>query len=240
MIDALNIAAAFVEQREELRLKAYRDIAGVVSIGYGWTDNVKMGDVITKDEAERRLRKRLEDDELIILGACSHTPSAHETAAFLSLSYNIGANNVIKSTALRLFNEGNRTGAAKAFLLFDKYHDPISGGLKQSNGLLARRQLEAALFLTPDDQPTIAGQVDNPTAHPYDPAPENPSGAVARGSKDTLDQILSGGLGTIGTTLAGQAMSSGAIVFGLFIGAVALSLAIYFFIRARNRKQGIT
>ena len=86
----------------------------------------------------------------------------------------------------------------------------------------------------------IAGQTDVPNAHPYDTAPRVPSGGEAVATKDTLDQWMSGGLGTTGITLAGQAMSSGAIVFGLFIGAVALGLAVYFFIRARNRKNGVT
>lgn len=242
MIDALDIAETFVKEREALRLKAYRDIAGIVTIGYGWTNDVKMGDVITQEEAEKRLRKRLEDDEMIVMSGASHAPSAHQMAAFLSLSYNIrgGATTVKKSTAMRFFNSGNLVAASKAFLLFNKFVNPTSGKLEVSNGLTARRQLEAALFLTPDDQTTIAGQPDNPAAHPYDQAPNSPSTAQSSPSHESLDQWLSGGLGSTGLGLAGQAMSSGAVVFGIFVGTIALGLAIYFFIRARNRKNGVT
>ena len=78
-----------------------------------------------------------------ILSATTHAPSAHELAAFLSLSDNVGVEEVVTSTALRLFNNGNRSGAAKAFLLFDKFHD-MNGKLKESPGLLGSTTIRSS------------------------------------------------------------------------------------------------
>lgn len=46
-----NIGISKIQQREELRLKAYRCEAGRLTIGYGHTDGVKDGDVITEEQA---------------------------------------------------------------------------------------------------------------------------------------------------------------------------------------------
>ncbi len=43
-----------IKKYEGLRLSSYVDSAGVWTIGYGHTGGVKMGDVITKEEAERK------------------------------------------------------------------------------------------------------------------------------------------------------------------------------------------
>ena len=45
-------AKDLIELFEGLRLRAYRDPVGVATIGYGHTSGVRMGDVITKEQAE--------------------------------------------------------------------------------------------------------------------------------------------------------------------------------------------
>ena len=59
MKDALAIAFDFCVERESLRLKTYRDIGGVPTIGYGRTTDVKMGDITTKEVEEKALHDRL-------------------------------------------------------------------------------------------------------------------------------------------------------------------------------------
>ena len=44
----------FIKAHEALRLKAYQDSKGVWTIGWGHTKGVKPGDVITREQAERR------------------------------------------------------------------------------------------------------------------------------------------------------------------------------------------
>lgn len=46
-----DIGISKIQTREELRLKAYRCEAGRLTIGYGHTDGVKDGDVITEEQA---------------------------------------------------------------------------------------------------------------------------------------------------------------------------------------------
>ncbi len=47
---------AHIREFEGLRLRAYRDTGGVLTIGYGHTGGVKPEDVITTEDAERMLR----------------------------------------------------------------------------------------------------------------------------------------------------------------------------------------
>lgn len=49
-------ALAQIREFEGLRLKAYRDTGGVLTIGYGHTSGVKAGQEITREDAERLLR----------------------------------------------------------------------------------------------------------------------------------------------------------------------------------------
>ena len=50
---------------EGLRLTAYKDAAGVPTIGYGHTRGVRMGDRITEDWARELLRQDVADAEII-------------------------------------------------------------------------------------------------------------------------------------------------------------------------------
>jgi lysozyme len=76
-------------------------------------------------------------------------PALHQAAAMLSLTYNIGTGAFIGSTVLKQFNAGKFQAAADAFLLWDKAM--VDGKLVVVPGLLARRQEESEIFLTPDD-----------------------------------------------------------------------------------------
>ena len=64
--------------------------------------------------------------------------------ALISFSYNLGLGSLQQSTLLRLLNAGNFQAAADQFPRWDR-----AGG-KEGAGLLARRNAERALFLTPD------------------------------------------------------------------------------------------
>ncbi len=81
---------------EGCRLQAYLDSVNVPTIGYGSTKGVKMGDSITQDEAERRLRV---DDlpvyEKAVNDICgpigtAPIPTQEQFDAMVSLCYNVG------------------------------------------------------------------------------------------------------------------------------------------------------
>ena len=138
-----------VKEFEGLRTTAYKDSAGVWTIGYGTTGRAGVGIdpvegmEITDAEAEYYLQKGLEKFSTEITGAITQPINENEFGAFVSLAYNIGSGAFKRSTALRKFNAGDKQGAANAMLMWNK-----AGG-RVLNGLVRRREAERALFLTP-------------------------------------------------------------------------------------------
>ncbi|MNU46301.1 Lysozyme RrrD [compost metagenome] len=127
---------------EGCELKAYRDSVGVLTIGYGDTENVNEGMVITHEEAEDRLERRLgRDFEPAVRAAVIAHMRQEQFDAMVCLAYNIGAAAFAKSTLVKLFNAGDIQLAADQFLRWDK-----AGG-KSLKGLRRRRAAERALFL---------------------------------------------------------------------------------------------
>lgn len=127
---------------EGCELKAYRDSVGVLTIGFGDTENVTEGMVITREEAEDRLERRLDRDfEPGVRAAISASIRQEQFDAMVCLAYNIGVGAFAKSTLVKLFNAGDIQLAADQFLRWDK-----AGG-KSLKGLRRRRAAERALFL---------------------------------------------------------------------------------------------
>ncbi len=127
---------------EGCRLEAYQDIVGIWTIGYGDTENVHPGLVITQAEAEERLRNRLARDfEPSVLQCLTHIATQYQFDAMVCLAYNIGAVAFANSTLVRLFNAGDIQLAADQFPRWDK-----AGG-KSVKGLRRRRAAERALYL---------------------------------------------------------------------------------------------
>lgn len=127
---------------EGCELKAYRDAVGVLTIGYGDTENVTEGMVITHEEAEDRLERRLgRDFEPGVKAAITAGMRQEQFDAMVCLAYNIGVGAFAASTLVKLFNAGDIQLAADQFLRWDK-----AGG-KSLKGLRRRRAAERALFL---------------------------------------------------------------------------------------------
>lgn len=123
-------------------MRAYRDIVGVWTIGYGDTENVTPGLVISLAEADQRLLRRVERDFLPgVLAALTRTPAQCQLDATVSLAYNVGVAAFRGSTLVRMFNDGDTQGAADQFPRWDK-----AGG-QSIKGLRRRRAAERALFL---------------------------------------------------------------------------------------------
>lgn len=126
---------------EGFRSNAYLDIAGVPTIGFGFTEGVKLGDTITLAEATARLATEVHRFEDRVLALCSNTPTPDQLAAFTCFAYNIGVGGFAGSTALRMHNAGNYTAAGNALLMWDKCRGLVVPGL------LRRREAERALYL---------------------------------------------------------------------------------------------
>jgi lysozyme len=132
---------AFLRDREDCRLSAYRDGGGVWTIGVGHTGpDVHEGQTITQFEADELLRMDLEDHDISPLLGNAKTSQA-QFDAMTSLAFNIGLEHFRNSTVLKRHKLGNPVGAANAFLLWH-----FDNG-KSVAGLMHRRELERKLYL---------------------------------------------------------------------------------------------
>lgn len=135
------LAVTNVGHDEGLRLKTYKDIVGVATYCYGETQGAKMGQTYTKAQCDALLLKRL-DEFANHVESCVKAPMSDKTeVAFTSLAYNIGWGGFCKSTAVRLYNAGDKTGACHAMRKFNR-----AGG-RVIPGLDSRRKREEALCL---------------------------------------------------------------------------------------------
>lgn len=144
-------AVALCADKESLRLIAYICPAGKPTCGWGETDGVVMGMVWTKAYADQRFCDSLTQRTTQVSARLTVHPSANELGALVVLTYNIGIAAFSTSSVLRAHNAGDRAAAARAFALYNKFHNPDHGNaLEVSHGLVIRRAQESALYLTPD------------------------------------------------------------------------------------------
>lgn len=133
-----------IKRWEGLELKAYQDVGGVWTIGYGHTKTAKAGMEITLEEAKTLLDNDLEWVINTINNLVSVPLSQNQFNALCMFIYNIGATNFNTSTALKRLNSGDYAGCAEAMTWWNK----VKG--KKVQGLVNRREAEKELFLTPD------------------------------------------------------------------------------------------
>lgn len=136
-IDGVRIITTY----EGLSLKAYLCPAGVWTIGYGHTDEVKRGDAITREQAESMLLDDLVLFEQAVRNGLEIEVNENQFSALVAFVYNVGAGAYEKSTLLRKINAGDFVGASKEFARWNK-----AGG-RVLPGLVKRRQAEMELFL---------------------------------------------------------------------------------------------
>ena len=131
-----------IKSFEGLELKAYKDIVGVVTIGYGHTKTAKMGQVITEQQADQLMRNDLAVFEKGVSELVKSQLTANQFDALVSIAYNIGLGNLSKSTLIKKVNAGDYAGASDEFLRWNR-----AGG-KVVQGLVNRRRAERNLFLS--------------------------------------------------------------------------------------------
>lgn len=132
---------AIIKGAEGLRLEAYLCPAGIPTIGYGSTRGVVLGDTITEDEAEQRLKDDVEEFEGCVADVVTVPLTQGQFDALVSLSFNIGCTRFANSTLVRLLNAGDIDGAAAEFSRWVK-----SKG-QTLPGLVRRRQAERERFV---------------------------------------------------------------------------------------------
>jgi len=144
-----------IKKFEGLRLSAYRDVAGVWTIGYGSTRyhdgrTVKPGDKLASEiQAHAILRNTMKPYEDAVNSQVKVPINQNQFDALLSFSYNVGTGALEESTLLIKLNESSYTEAAAHFLAWDKITDPSTGKKVICETLVNRRQQERELFMTP-------------------------------------------------------------------------------------------
>lgn len=111
--------------REGVRLAAYKDSVGVWTIGVGHTAKAgppvpKAGLRITLSECEAIFSRDLKAYESAVNGAVHVPLSQGEFDALVSLCFNIGPGAFLTSSVVKKLNMGDRAGAARAILLWNK------------------------------------------------------------------------------------------------------------------------
>lgn len=132
-----------IKRFEGLKLKAYKCPAGVWTIGWGHTGDVKPGATITAHQAEAILDADLDRFELGVDKLAPGLPS-NQFSALVSFSFNVGLEALAKSTLLKKLKSGGPLAAAPEFAKW------VRAGGKVLPGLVKRREAERQLFLTPE------------------------------------------------------------------------------------------
>ena len=125
---------------EGLSLEAYEDCAGVPTIGYGHTKNVKMGDRISKYWAKELLKDDVREvaqqvQELNVV------QTQGQFDALVSFTFNLGIGRLKSSTLLKVIREGGSKSAIKK-----EFKRWVYAGGKRLRGLELRREWEAKRF----------------------------------------------------------------------------------------------
>lgn len=148
--DMSDNAYKLIMQFEGFRNKAYKDTAGIWTIGYGTIRypngvKVKAGDTCTKEQAEAWLRSDCKWVEATLDKYVRYSKiTQNQFDALASFVYNVGAGAFASSTMLTLLNQGNIQSAASQFSRW------VNSGGRRTQGLVNRRKEERALFLTKD------------------------------------------------------------------------------------------
>lgn len=151
----------FIKALEGYSATAYKDGAGVWTIGYGHTEGVTaQSPILTRDQAEQVLIADIEDFEEEIMKAVTVELTANEFVALLAFLFNIGLTRFLKSTLLEKLNSGDKLGVSKEFMRWVYITDPKTGKKIVSEGLKNRRRKESDLFAydtrTKKENPTEA------------------------------------------------------------------------------------
>ncbi|PQK86771.1 lysozyme [Pantoea ananatis] len=137
-----NKGMDLIKRFEGLKLEAYRDSVGIPTIGYGHTSGVKMGDVITCEQADKYLREDLLLAELTINTNVKVKLTQNQFDALASFVFNLGSGNFVKSTLLKKLNAGDFAAAA------DEFGKWVNAGGKKLAGLVKRRAAEREVFIS--------------------------------------------------------------------------------------------
>ena len=140
MMKTTEILIEKLMEMEGLRLEAYRDAAGVLTIGYGHTKGVREGDRISAYWAKELLREDVEEvaQDVLSLGVAR---TEGQLDALTSFAFNVGFGRLCRSTLLKTIRRrGSRNQIKREFKRW------VYADGKRLRGLEKRREWEAKRF----------------------------------------------------------------------------------------------
>lgn len=130
-----------LKEFEGCRLKAYRDIGGILTIGFGHTGvDVHEDMEINQAMADSLLLKDINNFCKGVNNLLKVSCTDNQYSAMVCFAYNVGLENFKRSTLLNCVNKNNAIGAAGEFGRWNKVKGVISAGLSR------RRESERQLF----------------------------------------------------------------------------------------------
>ena len=129
-----------IKKFEGCKLKSYKCSAGEWTKGYGHTEGIKEGDIITPEEAEKLLRADVFKFERYVEDEVKVKLEQNQFDALVAWTFNLGVGNLRSSTMLKELNNSK----------FDKVPSEMKrwnkAGGKTLDGLIRRREAESLLF----------------------------------------------------------------------------------------------
>ena len=190
-----------IKRHEGLRLTAYDDGAGNLTIGYGHKVVSDMPNKITREQANEIFARDIAIAEAAVNRFVQVPLTSSQFDALVSLVFNWGSGNFSQSELLRRLNAGDYRGAQQRLS-----EHPVTAGGEIVSGLQRRRRAEADWFgrdgmYTLEELARMGYQTGTgPTGEaPAAPAPTAPTVAapiVAAGApgQSNLTWLLIGGL----------------------------------------------
>lgn len=151
---------ALIRASEGFRGQAYRDAAGLWTIGYGHTSmagppQVTPGLRVNREEADAILARDVEKFVAGVREAVTVPLNDAQFSALVSFAYNVGLGALRSSSVLKAVNAGDFAAVPQRLALW------VKAGGRTLPGLVKRRAAEGALF---------SGGVSTPEAPPPPPA----------------------------------------------------------------------
>ena len=212
-------------------LKAYRDIAGIWTNGWGNTRNVTPHSEITWAQAEADIAGHIAEAEDAIRKHVKVKLNANQVGALIMFYINVGPGRpagaksgkvgFLDSNLLRILNTGDYSGAAQQYDRWIYFTDPKTNKPAISKGLQNRRAAEKLLFNTPVEPPQFEHPVSTATvlakvelSQPQPVAPPQPQSVMETSTgKAVVGAISSGvaGLAASAKPIADAATTIGGI-----------------------------
>ena len=224
-----------LEELEGLRLKAYQDQTGVLTIGYGHTGpDVKLGMVIDKSRAVQLLDYDVRWAEAAVDKVALHAISQHQFDALVCWEFNTGGLATPAAEPIRKCLLANdMAGVLRHMRRWDHIH--VNGKVVVDQGLVHRRAKEAAWFLTPDE-PEVAPAPEHPVLSITElppttrikPVPPPVKAHQTTTGRMQIGAAVSGGAAAVAGTVSKlqPAIDAGQQVTGLFTGMSGWQIAI--------------